>query len=39
VVVVFIEHGGHGSTAAAPVAREVYEAYFRDRLRAPSVAP
>jgi penicillin-binding protein 2 len=39
VVVVFIEHGGHGSTAAAPVAREVYEAYFRDHLGAPSVAP
>jgi penicillin-binding protein 2 len=39
VVVVFIEHGGHGSDAAAPVAREVYETYFRDHLPADRVAP
>jgi penicillin-binding protein 2 len=39
VVVVFIEHGGHGSNAAAPVAREVYETYFRDHLGAPRLAP
>jgi penicillin-binding protein 2 len=39
VVVVFIEHGGHGSSSAAPVAREVYETYFRDHLGAASVAP
>jgi penicillin-binding protein 2 len=26
VVVVFVEHGGAGSTAAAPIAKEVYEA-------------
>jgi penicillin-binding protein 2 len=28
VVVVFVEHGGHGSSAAAPVAKLVYETYF-----------
>ena len=39
VVVVFIEHGGHGSTAAAPVAREVYETYFRNHLGPDRLAP
>jgi penicillin-binding protein 2 len=29
VVVVFVEHGGMGSQAAAPVARALYESYFR----------
>ncbi len=29
VVVVFVEHGGHGSTAAAPLARLLYERHFR----------
>ena len=29
VVVVFVEHGGRGSEAAAPLAREMHEAYFR----------
>jgi len=28
VVVVFVEHGGHGSQAAAPLAKLVYETYF-----------
>ena len=28
VVVVFVEHGGGGSTAAAPIARAMYEAFF-----------
>jgi len=28
VVVVFVEHGGHGSQAAAPVAKLVYETFF-----------
>lgn len=32
VVVVFVEHGGHGSTAAAPLAKRLYEIYFRDYL-------
>lgn len=30
-VAVFVEHGGHGSDAAAPVAQKILEAYFRDR--------
>ncbi|HEX8171077.1 MAG TPA: penicillin-binding protein 2 [Thermoanaerobaculia bacterium] len=30
VVVVFIEHGGHGGTDAAPLAKLLYEARFRD---------
>ena len=30
-VAVFVEHGGHGSTAAAPVAKRVIEKYFRDK--------
>ena len=29
VVVVMIEHGGFGATAAAPAAKQIYEAYFR----------
>lgn len=29
VVVVFVEHGGKGSRAAAPLARRLYETYFR----------
>jgi penicillin-binding protein 2 len=29
VVVVFVEHGGHGSDAAAPLAKIIYENYFR----------
>jgi penicillin-binding protein 2 len=29
---VFVEHGGHGSSAAAPLARRLYEIYFRDIL-------
>ncbi|HJQ99171.1 MAG TPA: hypothetical protein VJ826_12740, partial [Candidatus Polarisedimenticolaceae bacterium] len=27
-----IEHGGHGGTTAAPVARKVLEVFFEDRL-------
>jgi cell division protein FtsI/penicillin-binding protein 2 len=27
-VVVFIEHGGRGGIAAAPLAREIFRAYF-----------
>jgi penicillin-binding protein 2 len=30
VVVVFIEHGGHGGTDAAPLAKLLYEARFRE---------
>lgn len=29
VVSVFVEHGGYGSTVAAPIAKRVIEAYFR----------
>ena len=31
VVVVMIEHGGFGATAAAPAAKQIYEAYFRSK--------
>ena len=31
VVVVYVEHGGRGSQAAAPLARELYEIYFGQR--------
>lgn len=31
VVVAFVEHGGHGSQAAAPLAGLVYETYFKPR--------
>jgi penicillin-binding protein 2 len=34
VVVVFVEHGGKGSAAAAPIAKVVHETYFRDDLSA-----
>ena len=30
VVVVFVEHGGAGSQAAAPLAKAVYERFFED---------
>jgi penicillin-binding protein 2 len=30
-IAVFVEHGGHGSDAAAPVAKKIYETYFHDR--------
>jgi penicillin-binding protein 2 len=32
VVVVFVEHGGHGGLDAAPLARQIYEARFRDKV-------
>lgn len=32
VVVVLVEHGGKGSQAAAPLAKKLYEIYFRDIL-------
>jgi penicillin-binding protein 2 len=31
VVTVLVEHGGHGGSAAAPLARQVMEAYFKNR--------
>jgi penicillin-binding protein 2 len=37
-VVVFVEHGGRGSRVAAPLAKLLYEGYFRDVLDARSPA-
>ena len=31
-VAVFVEHGGHGGSAAAPIARNVIEKYFNCKL-------
>jgi penicillin-binding protein 2 len=31
VVTVLVEHGGHGGSAAAPLARKVMEVYFKNR--------
>ena len=31
VVVVIIEHGGFGADAAAPAAKEIYQAYFHSK--------
>jgi penicillin-binding protein 2 len=36
---IVIEHGGHGGTTAAPVARQVLEVYFGDRLPKKEEAP
>ena len=36
---IVIEHGGHGGTTAAPVARKVLEVFFEDRLPPKDVAP
>ncbi|MGA7617701.1 MAG: penicillin-binding protein 2 [Thermoanaerobaculia bacterium] len=33
VVVVFVEHGGHGGSDAAPLAKELYMAHFRNQLK------
>ncbi len=32
VVVVFVEHGGHGGADAAPLAKHLFEARFRDKV-------
>lgn len=32
---IVVEHGGHGGTSAAPVARKVLEVYFNDKLPRP----
>ena len=29
-VAVFVEHGGHGSTGAAPIAKRIIEAYYKN---------
>lgn len=36
---VVVEHGGHGGTTAAPIARQVLEVYFSDRLPPKAPAP
>jgi len=38
VVVVFVEHGGKGSAAAAPIARTLYESFFRTHREAVAAA-
>ena len=35
---IFVEHGGHGGTAAAPIARQVLEVYFGKRVAPEEVA-
>ena len=30
VVSVFVEHGGHGSTSAAPIAKRIIESYYKE---------
>jgi penicillin-binding protein 2 len=37
-IVVLVEHGEHGSTAAAPIARQMFEHYFKDRLEEAEVS-
>jgi penicillin-binding protein 2 len=37
-VAVVVEHGGHGSSAAAPVAKAIYDAYFADEAKAKEIA-
>jgi len=33
LVAVLVEHGGHGGSAAAPIAREVMKAYFEKNVK------
>ncbi len=37
-VTVLVEHGLHGGSGAAPIAKKVLEAYFADRLKEPETA-
>lgn len=37
VIVVFVEHGGAGSSTAAPIAKALYEKHFQARLQQPVV--
>jgi penicillin-binding protein 2 len=37
-VAVVVEHGGHGSSAAAPVAKAIYDAYFAGEAKDQDVA-
>ena len=36
VVAVLVEHGGHGSTAAAPIAKKMIEAYYKENKKVAS---
>ncbi len=38
-VAVFVEHGGHGSTSAAPIAKRVIEAYFEETPKSENQIP
>lgn len=38
VLVVFIQHGGHGGTVAAPVAMEIFDQYFKRDMSKPLTA-
>ena len=38
VVSVFVEHGGHGSTAAAPIAKRIIETYYNRDSKQPDVS-
>jgi len=35
-VSVFVEHGGHGSTGAAPIAKKIIEAYYKQDMKSES---
>ena len=37
-VSVFVEHGGHGSTAAAPIAKRIIEAYYKNSVQRSAVS-
>jgi len=37
VVVVFVEHGGHGGSDAAPLAKELYEARFHRQIKTATI--
>lgn len=37
VVVVFVEHGGHGGSDAAPLAKELYEARFHKQIKTANI--
>jgi penicillin-binding protein 2 len=37
-IAVFVEHGQHGGSAAAPVARKAIEAYFLNKKKIPNAS-
>src|SRR5262249_24948868 len=38
-IAIFVEHGGHGADAAAPIARTVFATYFKDHKTEPYPPP